>query len=128
MLATVDSRPAIWAMPHGKGWVIVAAGGDQGRFNELVRDAVYNLSKLDLTKPDALEVDMDWDGVYVIVSGSKNEPLDNQEMTDHENLYPFLSYMEKRLPVRRGRLGRSDGDRDSLGSVPRAGARREVNG
>jgi hypothetical protein len=66
--------------------------------------------------------------VYVILSGSKNEPLDNQEMTDHENLYAFFSCMEKRLPVRRGRLGRSDDDRDSLGSVPRAGARREVNG
>ena len=64
LLATVESRPAIWAMPQGKGWVIVAAGGDQATFNELVRDAVYNLSKLDATKPDALEVDTDWDGVY----------------------------------------------------------------
>ena len=64
VLATVESRPAIWAMPQGKGWVIVAAGGDEATFNELVRDAVYNLSKLDATKRDALEVDTDWDGVY----------------------------------------------------------------
>lgn len=64
VLATVEDRPAIWAMPHGKGWVIVQAGGDQATFMELVRDAVYNLSKLDPTKADALEVDTDWDGVY----------------------------------------------------------------
>ena len=64
VLASVENRPAIWAMPHGKGWVIVAAGGDQATFMELVRDAGYNLSKLDPAKPDALEVDTDWDGVY----------------------------------------------------------------
>ena len=64
VLATAQRRPAIWAMPHGKGWVIAAAGIDQATFNELVRDAAYNLSRLDATKGDALEVDTDWDGVY----------------------------------------------------------------
>jgi hypothetical protein len=64
VLATAQHRPAIWAMPHGKGWVIAAAGVDQATFNELVRDAAYNLSRLDATKGDALEVDTDWDGVY----------------------------------------------------------------
>jgi hypothetical protein len=64
ILATVEDRPAIWAMPHGKGWVIVQAGGDQATFMELVRDAVYDLSKLDQTKADALEVDTECDGVY----------------------------------------------------------------
>ncbi len=59
VLATAQSRPAIWAMPHGKGWVIAAAGLDQATFNELVRDAAYNLSRLDATKGDALEVDTD---------------------------------------------------------------------
>jgi hypothetical protein len=51
-------------MPHGKGWVIVEAGGDHAMFVELVRDAAYNLSKLDPTKADAPEVDTGWDGVY----------------------------------------------------------------
>ena len=64
VLATVEDRPAIWAMPHGKGWVIVEAGDDQATFIDLVRDAVYDLSKLDPTKADALEVDTDGDGVY----------------------------------------------------------------
>ncbi len=70
VLATVEDRPAIWAMPHGKGWVIVAAGGDPATFMELVRDGVYNLSKLDPSKSDALEVDTGWDGVYATLLSS----------------------------------------------------------
>jgi len=64
VLATVKNRPAIWAVPHGKGWVIVAGNSEQPVFNELVRDVTYNLSKLDATKKDAMELDADWDGVY----------------------------------------------------------------
>jgi hypothetical protein len=64
VLATAGDNPAIWAVPHGKGWVIAAAGNHQGTFMELVRDAVYNLSKLDPAKHDALELDSEWDGVY----------------------------------------------------------------
>jgi len=64
LLATAAERPAIWAMPHHKGWCIAAAGLDQPAFYELARDVVYNLSKLDPTKTDAPEVDADWDGVY----------------------------------------------------------------
>jgi len=64
VLATAEQRPAIWAMPHRKGWVIAAAGLDEAAFNELVRDAAYNLSGLDAKKTDAPEVDADYDGVY----------------------------------------------------------------
>ena len=81
VLATVAGRPAIWAMPHGKGWVI-AGDGDKMAFKELARDVAYNLSKLDPAKRDASEVDTDWDGVYatllsdneVILYNSNNEP------------------------------------------------------
>lgn len=44
--------------------MIVEAGDDQATFIDLVRDAVYDLSMLDPTKTDALEVDTDGDGVY----------------------------------------------------------------
>ena len=64
VLGTVEKRPAVWAVRHGKGWVIAAADSDPATFNELVRDVAYNLSKLDATKTDALEVDTDYDGVY----------------------------------------------------------------
>jgi len=70
VLAMAQDRPAIWAMPHGKGWVMVAAGGDPATFMELVRDVVYNLSKLDPSKSDALEVDTGWDGVYATLLSS----------------------------------------------------------
>jgi hypothetical protein len=81
VLATFAGRPVIWAMPQGKGWVIVARVG-QAEFNEVVRDVTYNLSKLDPTKKDALEVDADWDGVYstllangeVMLYNSNSEP------------------------------------------------------
>jgi hypothetical protein len=76
-------------MPHGKGWVIVAAGADQATFNELVRDAVYNLSKLDPTKPEALEVDTEYDRVYATL-------LANGEVI----LYNFTS--EQRSKTLRG--------------------------
>ena len=33
-------------------------------FQQLVRNATYNLSKLDPTKKNAVNVDSDWDGVY----------------------------------------------------------------
>ena len=64
VLATAGGRPAIWAMPNRKGWVIAAAGLDPAACNELARDVVYNLSRLDARKADALEVDNAWDGVY----------------------------------------------------------------
>jgi hypothetical protein len=77
VLATVESRPAIWAMPHRKGWVIAAAGIGQTSFNELVRDVAYNLSRLDTTKTDALEVDTDWDGVYATLLAGNEVILHN---------------------------------------------------
>jgi len=64
VLGGVEKRPAIWGVPHGKGWVIAAADLDQASFNELVRDTAYNLSRLDATKADATEVDTGFDGVY----------------------------------------------------------------
>jgi hypothetical protein len=64
VLGTVENRPAIWAVRHGKGWVIAAADPAPATFNELVRDVAYNLSKLDTAKTNALEVDTDYDGVY----------------------------------------------------------------
>jgi hypothetical protein len=77
VLATAGSRPAIWAMPHRRGWVIAAAALDQPTFNELVRDAAYNLSRLDPTKADALEVDTDWDGVYATLLAGDEVILHN---------------------------------------------------
>ena len=64
VLGTVEHRPAIWAMPHGKGWVIAAGDLDQAAFCGLIRDVAYDLSKLDATKADAPEVDMNYAGVY----------------------------------------------------------------
>jgi hypothetical protein len=64
VLATAKARPAIWAMPHRKGWVIAAPGLERTAFEELVRDAAFNLSRLDSTKANALEVDTERDGVY----------------------------------------------------------------
>jgi enamine deaminase RidA (YjgF/YER057c/UK114 family) len=77
VLGTVENRPAIWAMPHRKGWVIAAAGLDQATFNELVRDAAYNLSRLDSTKTDAPEVDTDYDGVYTTLLANGEVILHN---------------------------------------------------
>ncbi len=62
----------------------------------------------------------------MILSGALDLPFYNQEVTHHENLYPFLSCMEMLFPVHRSRLGRNDDDRDGLGSESRDGARREV--
>jgi hypothetical protein len=64
-------------MPHRKGWVIGAAGLDQAAFNELVRDAAYNLSRLDSTKTDAPEVDTDYDGVYTTLLANGEVILHN---------------------------------------------------
>jgi hypothetical protein len=77
VLATVENRPAIWAMPHRKGWVIVAAGAGQAAFNELVRDVTFNLSRLDASKRDAIEVDTDWDGVYTTLLANHEVMLHN---------------------------------------------------
>ncbi|HQK95948.1 MAG TPA: hypothetical protein PLD23_20795, partial [Armatimonadota bacterium] len=69
MLAQAGGAPAAWAVPRGRGWVIVWAGmcnDDRERrtASELLRDVVYNLSALDGTKADALELDTAWDSVY----------------------------------------------------------------
>ncbi|MHB8864725.1 MAG: family 14 glycosylhydrolase [Pirellulaceae bacterium] len=69
VLLVADGLPAAWAVPRGKGWVVVwVATGDappiRRAFCELVRDVVYNLAALDPTKINAREVDTDWDGVY----------------------------------------------------------------
>ena len=64
-------------MPHGKGWVIAAATIDRATFDELVRDTAYNLSRLDTTKGDALEVDTDWDGVYATLLAGNEVILHN---------------------------------------------------
>ncbi len=77
VLGTVDSRPAIWALRHGKGWVIAGADLDQATFNELVRDVAYNLSMLDATKTDAAEVDTDYDGVYTTLLPNNEVILHN---------------------------------------------------
>jgi hypothetical protein len=77
VLGTVDSRPAIWAMRHGKGWVVAGADLDQATFNELVRDVAYNLSKLDATKTDEAEVDTDYDGVYTTLLANGEVILHN---------------------------------------------------
>ena len=63
VIASVDERPAIWAMHQGKGWVIASAL-ETDAWKELVRDAVYNLNKLDRSKTDAIEIDRGYDGVY----------------------------------------------------------------
>lgn len=81
VLATVADRPAVWAMPHGKGWVVVAERGEQPAFEELVRDVTYNLSKLDASKTDALEVDTAWDGVYATLLSNDEVILHNFNST-----------------------------------------------
>jgi len=69
MLAQAGGAPVAWAVPRGRGWVIVWAGtcdGDRERRTacELLRDVVYNLSALDPAKADAPELDTAWDSVY----------------------------------------------------------------
>jgi hypothetical protein len=66
ILAATSDGAAVWATPHGRGWTIAAPNLDHATWNELVRDAVYNLSALDKTKRDALEADNGWDGVYTV--------------------------------------------------------------
>ncbi len=86
VLGAVRGRAAIWAMPHGKGWAIAAAGLEEAAFNELARDAAYNLSKLDPTKADAPELDTNYDRVYttllangeVILYNSNSEARTNR--------------------------------------------------
>jgi len=61
---------AAWAVPHGKGWVIVWAGSEdadaaKATFCELARDVVYNLTGLDPKQRNASEIDQAWDGVYM---------------------------------------------------------------
>jgi len=82
VLGTAANHPAAWAMPRGKGWVIVWAGfagtkQSQQTFYELVRDAVYNLSGLDATKSNAEEVDTDWDDVYATLLSNGEVMLHN---------------------------------------------------
>jgi hypothetical protein len=52
----------------GKGWCIVCAGGpaNQMRYRSVVRDAIYNLPKLDRTKSAARELapDAAWGPIY----------------------------------------------------------------
>ncbi|HUT34715.1 MAG TPA: family 14 glycosylhydrolase [Planctomycetota bacterium] len=81
-LLVAGDLPAAWAMPHGKGWAIAWAGGGsppQARqtFYELLRDVVYNLSKLDPSKADAQEVDTAWDGVYATLLANGEVILHN---------------------------------------------------
>ncbi len=83
VLATVTTgEPAAWAVPRGKGWVIVWAGTGTDKlatrtFCDLVRDTVYNLSARDRTKPDAREVDTQYDGVYATLLPSGEVILHN---------------------------------------------------
>jgi len=75
VLAQSSNRPAAWAVPRGKGWVIVWAGADDGpeaqrACCELLRDVVYNLTALDPTKANARELDTAWDSVYVTLLGN----------------------------------------------------------
>jgi hypothetical protein len=77
VLGTAENRAAIWAVRHGKGWVIAAADPDQATFDELVRDVAYNLSKLDTTKTNAQEVDTDYDGVYATLLANGEVILHN---------------------------------------------------
>jgi hypothetical protein len=64
VLATSQGRPAVWAVPQKKGWIVAAPGLDRKCWNELVRDVVYNLHQLDPLKNDALEADSGFDGTY----------------------------------------------------------------
>jgi len=87
VLAAVADRPAAWAVRLGNGWTLVWAGQSENAnarrtFYELASDVVYNLSRLDYTKLNALEVDSEWDGVYatllangeVMLYNSSGEP------------------------------------------------------
>ncbi len=62
------TAPAVmWAVHHGRGWVVEWAGVDPSNpraFEQCARDVVYHLSALDKTKNDATEVDTQFDGVY----------------------------------------------------------------
>ncbi len=64
ILATIEGGdPAIWAVPHGKGWVFVAAGADANEFQCLALDVTYDLAWFDSTKTNAVQVNTE-PGVY----------------------------------------------------------------
>lgn len=77
VLARAGERPAIWAMPHHRGWVIAAPGLEPTAFEELVRDAAFNLSRLDPSMTNALEVDNARDGVYATLLANGEVILHN---------------------------------------------------
>jgi hypothetical protein len=83
LAATTAGKPAIWAVPRGKGAVIVWAGTGVDKlanrtFCNLVRDTVYNLSGLDDEKrANAREVDTEYDGVYATLLPSGEVILHN---------------------------------------------------
>jgi hypothetical protein len=74
VLATSAGKPAIWARPLGKGLCIICAGGpvNQALYRSVVRDAIYNLPKLDPTKPAARELapDAAWGTLYTTLLAS----------------------------------------------------------
>lgn len=61
VVASAAGNPAVWRMRNG----VIASALDANTWKELVRDTVYDLSKLDKTKHDALEIDHGYDGVYI---------------------------------------------------------------
>jgi hypothetical protein len=82
VLATVKGQPSIWAMPHGRGWAVVDASySEEPPFENLVRDVTYNLSKLDPSKKDAMEVDTAPDGVYATLLADGEVILHNRNST-----------------------------------------------
>lgn len=58
VLATAAGKPAIWAHPVGRGWVIVCTPGAENLplFRSVVRDVVYRLPALDPSKPAGREL------------------------------------------------------------------------
>lgn len=83
VLAQVDNRPAIWTKRVGKGYGIYYAGTWESKkgYYELLRDAAYNLSALDPSFKNAVEVDKDWDGVYCTLLPSNEVIVYNQNTT-----------------------------------------------